>query len=101
MTYQIAIHAEQISTDVSQLAGRLGGICTKESKVIDGLELKFEFSLESMAQQFHVSVLHFPEVISVGRSPNPIQKAIAASRLCDCGWTTKSSCNVKCEAINE
>jgi len=29
------------------------------------------------------------------------EQAIANSRLCDCGWTTKQSCSKTCEAINE
>lgn len=84
--------------EVSQLAGRLGGICTEET-VSNVFEQKFKFSLESMAEQFQRSAVLFSEVISVGRSPSVIEQAIATSRLCDCGWTTKAQCGVQCDAL--
>jgi hypothetical protein len=97
--FPITVCVEKISADMHQLAGVLGGICSEESPIAIGFELKFEFPLESNARQFHLNTFNYPETISATRSPNPIQKAIANSKLCDCGWTTKSSCNVKCEAI--
>ncbi len=97
--YPITVCVERISPDMHQLAGVLGGICSEESKIAIGYELKFEFYLESNARQFHLNTFNYPETISAMRSPNTIQKTIAASRLCDCGWTTRSSCNIKCEAI--
>lgn len=84
------------SVEVSQLAGRLGGICAEEL----GNFYHYIFNLDSMADQFHASVRHFPEVVRVERSGgNSIKSAIAQSRLCDCGWTTRQECDRKCEAI--
>lgn len=97
--FEVSVYLTMPSVDVSQLAGRLGGICTEESDIRDGIEQKFGFSLESYANQFHFSAFHFPEVISIGRSPSVIHQAIANSRLCDCGWTTKQACLKTCEAI--
>jgi hypothetical protein len=94
----ISVYLESTSPEVSQLAHKLGGACAEELPIRDGIEQVFNFGLESMATQFHLSVLHFPEVISVGRSP--IRQAIAASRLCDCGWTTKQECDRECETPN-
>jgi len=95
--FEVSVYLTHASVDVSQWAGRLGGICTEEKSTSEGIEQKFDFSLESYANQFHFSAFHFPEVISIGRSPSIIQKAIADSRLCDCGWTTKKQCLLDCE----
>lgn len=97
--YEVSVYLTKPSVEVSQWAGRLGGICTEESNTVDGIEQKYVFTLESFADHFNFSSFHFSEVISIGRSPSLVQQAIAASKLCDCGWTTKSSCNIKCEAI--
>lgn len=97
--FKVSVYLTKPSVDVSQLAGRLGGICTEESDIRDGIEQKFGFNLESYADQFHFSAFHFPEVMSIGRSPSVIHQAIANSRLCDCGWTTKQTCSKTCEAI--
>lgn len=95
----ISVYLETANLEISTLAERLGGICTKERPIKYGIEQIFEFDLESFANQFHLSALHFPEVISIGRSPNQVQEAIASSRLCDCGWTTKQDCNIQCNAL--
>jgi len=95
--FEVSVYLTKASVDISQLAGRLGGICTEEIDIVDGIEQKFNFNLQSYADQFHFSAFHFPEVISIGKSPSPIQKAIAESRLCDCGWTTKKACFQNCE----
>ena len=95
--FTITVCVEKISADMHQLAGVLGGICSKESPIAIGFELKFEFPLESNALQFHINTFLFPETISATRSPSLIQKAIADSRLCNCGWTTKKQCLQDCE----
>ena len=97
--YPITVWVERNSADMHQLAGVLGGICSEESPIAGGYELKFEFSLESNARQFHINTFLFPETISVERSPSVIQQAIADSRLCDCGFTTKHSCDRLCEGL--
>ena len=97
--YPITVCVERISPDMHQLAGALGGICSEETKISGGFELKFEFTLESYARQFHVSSFLYPETISARKSPCVIQKAIAESRLCDCGITTKHSCNRLCQGL--
>lgn len=95
--FEVSVYLSKASVGVSQWAGRLGGICTEEKDISEGIEQKFDFNLESYANQFHFSAFHFPEVISIGRSPSVIQKAIADSRLCDCGWTTKKACLQNCK----
>jgi hypothetical protein len=95
--FEVSIFLSKASVEVSQLAGRLGGICTEEIDIGDEIEQKFNFNLKSYADQFHFSAFHFPEVISIGKSP--IQKAIADSRLCDCGFTTKHSCDHLCQGL--
>jgi hypothetical protein len=97
--FEVSVYLTKPSVEVSQWAGRLGGICTEEKNIGEGIEQKFDFSLESYANQFHFSALHFPEVISIGRSPSIIQKAIAGSRLCDCGFTTKHNCDRLCQGL--
>jgi hypothetical protein len=97
--YPITVCVERISPDMHQLAGVLGGICSEERLIDGGYELKFEFSLESYARQFHVSTFLFAETIAAMRSPDVIQKAIAESRLCDCGFTTKHSCARQCQGL--
>jgi hypothetical protein len=97
--FEVSVYLTSPSVSVSQLAGRLGGICTEGRNITDGIEQKYNFGLDSFADQFNFSAFHFPEVISIGRSPSPIQQAIANSRLCDCGWTTKQACSKTCEAI--
>lgn len=94
---EVSVWLTGASVEVSQLAGRLGGICTEERQNVAGIEQVFRFNMESFAQQFNFSVFHFPEVISIGRAPNLSQKAITESRLCNCGWTTKSQCDRDCE----
>lgn len=97
MTYtDVSVWLTGASVEASQLAGRLGGICTEERQNVAGIEQVFRFNMESFAQQFNFSAFHFPEVISIGRSPNLSQKAITESRLCNCGWTTKSECDQEC-----
>ena len=96
--YTLSTHC---SVEISQMAGVLGGICVEQTEKAKGFEQKFQFNLESKAEQFEASILWFPEVFSVGRKPNLSEQAIANSRLCDCGWTTKQSCSKTCEAINE
>lgn len=98
--YEVSVYLTKPSVDISQLAGRLGGICTEESDIRDGIEQKFGFGLESYADQFHFSALHFPEVMSIGRSPSVIHQEIANSR-CDCRWTTKQACLKNCESLHE
>lgn len=99
--FPITVCVEKISADMHQLAGVLGGICSEESPTAIGFELKFEFTLESNARQFHLNAFNYPETISAMRSPSIIQQAIASSRLCDCGWTTKQACLKTCEANHE
>lgn len=96
---EVSIFLTAPSVEVPQWAGRLGGICTEEHENIAGIEQVFRFNMESFANQFSASVFHYPEIISVGRSPNQVQKAIADSKLCDCGWTTKQQCDLECEAM--
>jgi hypothetical protein len=95
--YPITVCVEKNSADMHQLAGVLGGICSEELPIAGGYKLKFEFFLESKARQFHINTFLFPETISPMRSPAIIQQAIADSRLCDCGWTTKKQCLLDCE----
>lgn len=95
--FPITVCVEKISADMHQLAGVLGGICSEESPIAIGFELKFEFSLESNARQFHLNTFNYPETISATRSPNVIHQAIADSRLCNCGWTTKKACLQNCK----
>ena len=95
--YPITVCVEKNTVDLHQLAGVLGGICSEELPIAGGYELKFEFSLESNARQFHINTFLFPETISVERSPSVIQQAIADSKLCDCGWTTKKACLQDCK----
>jgi hypothetical protein len=95
--FPITVCVEKISADMHQLAGVLGGICSEESPFAIGFKLKFEFPLESNARQFHLNTFNYPETISATRSPNAIQKAIADSRLCNCGWTTKKACLQDCK----
>lgn len=90
--FPITVCVEKISADMHQLAGVLDGICSEELPIADGYELKFEFSLESKARQFHIT-------ISAMRSPAIIQQAIADSRFCDCGFTTKHSCDRLCQGL--
>lgn len=97
--FEISVFLSKASVEVSQLAGRLGGICTEEIEIGNEIEQKFNFNLKSYADQFHFSAFHFPEVVSIGKSPSLIQKTITNSRLCDCGWTTKQACSKTCEAI--
>lgn len=99
--FPITVCVEKISADMHQLAGVLGGICSEESPTAIGFELKFEFTLESNARQFHLNAFNYPETISAMRSPSIIQQAIASSRLCNCGWTTKQACLKTCEANHE
>lgn len=94
--FDVSVYLESASADVSQLAGRLGGICTEENEIKYGIEQKFSFTLESFADQFHFAAFHYPQVISIGRSPSVIHQAIANSRLCKCGWTTKQACSKNC-----
>lgn len=95
---EVSVWLTGASVEVSQLAGRLGGICTEERPNAIGIEQVFQFSLESFANQFNFSAFHFPEVVSIGRVPSLSKKAIADSRLCDCGWTTKHQCDRECES---
>ena len=97
--FPITVCVEEIGIELRQLAEVLGGICSEELPIAGGYELKFEFSLESKARQFHLNAFNYPETISVERSPNVIQKAIADSRLCDCGFTTKHSCDRLCKGL--
>ncbi len=100
----ISVYLESNCVDIENLAKRLGGVCSKQSHIQGGIEQVFDFQLESMAEQFHASVLRFPELISIG-SPlrnysqiSSIEEAIAASRLCKCGVTTMLECGAKkCE----
>lgn len=97
--FPIIVCVEKVSADMHQLAGTLGGICSEESPIAIGFELKFEFSLESKARQFHLNTFNYPETISAMQSPAIIQQAIADSRLCDCGFTTKHSCDRICQGL--
>lgn len=98
MTTEVSVWLTSASVDVSQLAGRLGGICTKERPNPCGIEQVFQFSIKSLANQFNIAAHHFPEVVSIGRSPDLSKVAIAESKLCDCGWTTKQQCDRECES---
>ncbi len=99
--FEVYILSTHCSVEISQMAGVLGGICVEQTEKAKGFEQRFQFNLESKAEQFEASILWFPEVFGVGRKPILIAQAIANSRLCDCGWTTKQSCSKTCEAINE
>lgn len=37
--FEVSVYLTKPSVDVSQLAGRLGGICTEESDIRDGIRL--------------------------------------------------------------
>ena len=95
--FPITVCVEEIGIELRQLAEVLGGICSEESPIAGGYELKFEFSLESKARQFHLNAFNYPETISATQSPSVIQQAIADSKLCDCGWTTKKACLQDCK----
>jgi len=97
-TMKVSIYLTESSPEISQLAEKLGGICAEENDIRDGIEWVFNFSLDSLASQFHAAAILFPEVISIGRTPMPklIAQAIADSRLCNCGWTTRKECNLNC-----
>ena len=65
----------------------------------------FSFSQEGIAEQFKAAVAWYPNVVglrvsgdSIDNSIKEIEAAIASSRLCDCGWTTKASCERNCAA---
>jgi len=94
--YEISICLSQASVDVSQLAGRLGGICSEEIENDRGIEQKFVFSLESFAYQFSRALPNFTEVRSISPSQNAIKEAIAKSRLCPCGEMTILDCDGEC-----
>ncbi len=100
MTINISVWLTTASVDVMQLAGRLGGICTEERPNPCGIEQVFQFSIESIAKQFNIAAFHFPEVVSIGRSPDLSKAAIAESKLCDCGWTTRLECDRENNDIN-
>jgi len=73
-------------------------ICVEKNSA-DMHQLAFEFSLKSKARQFHINIFLFPETILAMRSPAIIQQAIADSRFCDCGFTTKHSCDRLCQGL--
>jgi hypothetical protein len=97
--FEVYTHSTHCSVEISQMAGVLGGICVEQAEKGGGFEQKFQFSLESKAEQFEASILWFPEVFGAGRKPSAIEQAIADSKLCDCGWTTRKACLKTCEAI--
>ena len=97
--FEVSVHLKKPSVDISQLAGRFGGICSEETTTMIGLKQKFEFNLDSSASQFQLNALRFPEVISIEGSPNCTEKAIASSERRDCGITTKAACNDLCLGI--
>lgn len=96
---KISVEVEGMPSEIAELAERLGGICSEPQAIATGFEQSFEFQIDSMARQFHLSALLYPQVISVNREA--IRKAIAESRLCDCGWTTKFECSSNCRGDRE
>lgn len=106
MASNVSIYLQAHSEDITKLARKLGGFCSQQLPVTQGIEQIFEFQLESRADQFFASVLLFPEVISIG-SPVPkveselsVEAAIAISKLCECGFTTMHECGAKkCEVM--
>ncbi len=105
MSTNVSIYLQEHSEDISKLARKLGGFCSKQVPIPQGIEQIFEFQLQSHADQFFASVLLFPEAMSVG-SPVPkvddalsVEGAIALSKLCQCG-ITMHECFVKdCEVM--
>jgi hypothetical protein len=95
----VFIQTNDLSDDISDYATRLGGICQNEAIGDRLIEQHFAFSSDTMAQQFDRSVRVFPEVTNIGYAPDLIAQAIANSKLCACGWTTKQQCDIECDAL--
>jgi hypothetical protein len=68
--FDVYTHSSQWSVKISKMAGVLGGICVEQTEKQGRFEQKFQFDLESKAEQFAASVLWFPEVFGVGLKAN-------------------------------
>lgn len=91
---EVSVWLTGASVEVSQWAGRLGGICTEERENPLGIEQVFQFSLKSFAEKFRSSAHGYPEVLEVERSPS---EETLDPRLCNCGRTKKLIRARECE----
>jgi hypothetical protein len=95
----VYLQTNDFCQDIANYAEKLGGICENEAVSDRLIEQHFQFNTDSTAEQFNRSVRVFPEVINISQSPDLIAQAIANSKLCACGWTTKHQCDRECEAM--
>jgi hypothetical protein len=61
----VTIYIPKISSDIDQLAAKLGGNCQAIDALNGGIEQSFIFNQESYAVQFYNAVLHFPELMAI------------------------------------
>jgi hypothetical protein len=94
----VTVTSSKPDSDIMQCAYRFGAQCLSEVKGKDCFMQSFSFSQGSIAEQFKAAVAWYPNVVGLRVSGDEIEAAIASSRLCDCGWTTKASCERNCSA---